>query len=698
MKTSPLSHRTVAALVLLTLSSGFTHSARAGTIDLSAAPYNAHPDDGNDDTTAINAAITAAQNGDVISFAAGTYDLISSFDAERFIKISSKTGITLQGATTNGAPATRLLRHVSVTAMATPPRTAYLFNSTNVTLRNFIVDNTPHLCTTGTITAIDPNGTYVRVQIPAALPMVANMPCYSANVWEPAVDELKQVANVSANSSPANWTIHDSANRIMQLSRSAGLTFLGNVAVGERLSWHYGWNGRSQMEAGKCTNLIIDNVIVRNAINMALLIGSTNGLTLSKIVMKPEGDQLPVGPRDGIHLSRCTGVVNLSGLEITGVRMDGLVVRTPYARITNIDASDRRVFTIATELATSQQPIASGTSLSIFSSTGNLYTRVVSSAAWVSDTNGEGIYNVTTQTDLPAFAAVDTVMKVAGLAPTSVSITDSSFKNIAGSAMILFTDHITVDNVASHRVMFPPIHLGDNTGSGACGSNITIQNSHFEESGWMPKPESDLPGLITLMNVNATYLEPKLHGVTISDNTFRSHLRGASNPAINARDTDGLTMAGNLFENVGQPLLVEASSVTNDTFTTADVVIDNDGNAVTYTEVAGSFGSSGLTGYNGSTTRFAGAGAKAAWSFTAPRTGAYAVYVYKIVHPTSDTNAKLSVGHDGGTAITYVNFATGAPGWYSLGTYNFTAGNTYTITNERSNGYLRADAVLYLQQ
>lgn len=658
--------------------------------------YFAYPDDGIDDTDEINNAITAAKDGDVVTFAAGTYDLKTRFDDERYLKISSKTGITLQGATSNGAPATKLLRHVNVEAMASPPRIFYLFNSTRVTISGFIFDNTPHLCTTGTVTAIDPAGKYVRVQIPAGLPMEAGQPCYAANLWEPSVDELKSVANVSANSSPANWTIHDATNRIMELNKSTGLTFLANTAVGDRLSWHYGWNGRSQLEVAKSNTITLDNLVVRNAINMALLIGSTHDLTLSKIVMKPEGAQLPVGPRDGIHISRCTGTVNISDLEITGVRMDGLVVRTPYADIASIASTTQ--FNLLTELATSGQTIPVGSSVTFFSSTGNPYVRLVAAATYNGDSGGRSSYTITTQTDLPSFAAVGTEMKLGGLMPASVAITDSTFKNIAGSALILFTDDITVDNLTATKVMFPAIHLGDNSGSGVCGYGITIRNSTFDRCGWMPKPESGIPGIITLAAINDTFTTPKLRDVTIETNTFRTHLASTTNPAVNAFDTDGLTLTDNVFENVRQPVLIAATSVTGDSVATSDVIVDNDNNTVTHAEATGSFGNSGLTGYNASKTRFSSStGAKATWTVTPPRTGSYDVYVYKIVHSTSDSNAKISVTHSGGTGVTYVNYTTGTSGWHKVGTYTFTGGTDYTISNERSNGYLRTDAVMLMQ-
>lgn len=45
--------------------------------------------------------------------------------------------------------------------------------------------------------------------------------------------------------------------------------------------------------------------------------------------------------------------------------------------------------------------------------------------------------------------------------------------------------------------------------------------------------------------------------------------------------------------------------------------------------------------------------------------------------------AKLSVANDGGTAVSYLNYTTGVPGWTVLGTDAFTGGSRYSRTNEK---------------
>ena len=130
-----------------------------------------------------------------------------------------------------------------------------------------------------------------------------------------------------------------------------------------------------------------------------------------------------------------------------------------------------------------------------------------------------------------------------------------------------------------------------------------------------------------------------------------------------------------------------------------DVVIDNTGNSTTYTEVSGTYNNSSLTGYSGSSRRYSGStGAKAEWTLVSPKPDTYAVYIYKVVHSNSDTHAKITATHKNGSAVNYVDYTSGSSGWVYLGTYSFSGQSGYSITNERSNGNLRADAAVFIQQ
>jgi len=112
-----------------------TFGSQATTVPISS--YGACTNDGLDDTTAINLAITKVKPRDIISFEAGVYDLITPSDQYRHIYFFNKSGITLQGAiASNGAPATTLLRHVTETNNPSPPRLINITGGSNITVSN----------------------------------------------------------------------------------------------------------------------------------------------------------------------------------------------------------------------------------------------------------------------------------------------------------------------------------------------------------------------------------------------------------------------------------------------------------------------------------------------------------------------------------------------------------------------------------
>ncbi len=129
-----------------------------------------------------------------------------------------------------------------------------------------------------------------------------------------------------------------------------------------------------------------------------------------------------------------------------------------------------------------------------------------------------------------------------------------------------------------------------------------------------------------------------------------------------------------------------------------DYYLDNDGPAAYgYTET-GTWLSSSLTGWTtGSPTRYAqchSAGHTATWRPNLAQAGNYQVFVHRIVHSGSDTNARYDVAG----STTYVNGTTGTTGWVSLGTHALAAGAAASVKLTSSgSGCARADAVKFVR-
>lgn len=110
----------------------------------------------------------------------------------------------------------------------------------------------------------------------------------------------------------------------------------------------------------------------------------------------------------------------------------------------------------------------------------------------------------------------------------------------------------------------------------------------------------------------------------------------------------------------------------------ARVIVDNDDGAPAYIE-AGSWFTSSLAGYNGSTYRYAvtvsgTATATATWQLTVPQTGTYALYAWVYPGGNRTPDAAYTVRHAGGTSEVRIDQRIRQQTWRYLGTFPFYAG------------------------
>lgn len=535
-------------------------SARAS--DVSISSYGAIADDGKDDTSAINAAVEAAKPGDSITFDVGTYDLSDPLNERQFLRIQNKQNLTLRGAVVDGEPATTLLRHVELLNRGKLPHTIWNQDNQNITLENFVLDNSSRFCTAGQVVAKDPEGTWVRVKIFDGLPMDAETGCYAANAWEntsPPV--LKKVSSLTFGNREGTWVIKNQSSRIMQLTSDEGrLRFIDWIEVGELMSWHYGTAGPNQMTSKNVDGLTLRNLRIPSAINAWTLIAFCNDVTLERIRVAPDSGQLAVGARDAFHISRCTGDLKIDDVDIEGVRMDPIVIRGAYASIHS--KSDPTHFRIAIKAAA--QPIPAGSKLGLWRESGQVEFVTVQSAQW--GTQPVRGYTIVTEVAIPEWADVGTELKIGAHLPKSISISNCDFRNNAACDVILFADDALLSNNTHLRSMFPAICMGSNNSTaGVCGSNIKILDSIFRDCGWERK--NGVIGTITMKN-NNKFATAKLSDVQIKNNKFSGIEDG---PSIYVADVEHCEISGNSFTDV-------LASVHVDQRTSAEVdVHDNTG-------------------------------------------------------------------------------------------------------------------------
>lgn len=133
--------------------------------------------------------------------------------------------------------------------------------------------------------------------------------------------------------------------------------------------------------------------------------------------------------------------------------------------------------------------------------------------------------------------------------------------------------------------------------------------------------------------------------------------------------------------------------------TCAQVVVDNDDGAPGYVET-GSWATSGSTGYDGGTYRFASPGTAdttASWTGNIAETGDLEVFVW-YVPGSNRATAKYDIQASDGTHTVFVDQTGGGLTWESLGTFSFNAGDN-SITLDAAGSYggtaVIADAVRF---
>lgn len=538
------------ALMLLS-SSHFLFSTVGNIIHVSE--YGAFPNDGNDDTKAINAAVLATKPGDTVAFEAGVYDLVSS-EGKAHVVIRSKKDITLQGVISGGEPATRLLRHVSMENREKLPQIISNRDNVNITIENFILDNYPRQTSAGVVVEKDPMGHWIRVRINDDLPMDEGMACKGANAWLPTTPPvLKNVRSLTYMKSPDLWKIYDQSERIMELhAGEKKLDFIELLDVGELITWHYGVLGQNMMENRESENVVLKNLRIPHIVNAFTNINYSRNILLKDIVFKSDNSCPSVGPRDAIHTSSNNGYLIFDNVDIEGVRQDPIVLRSRYAKISEYtDSTNFRI-----EALTGGRPIPENSTLGLWSSDGVLEYLKVQSAVYSSKpTRG---YQISTQDPIPKWANVGTELKISAFMPDKVVIKNCDFTNNAAVDIICFTDNVTMTNNTHFKSMNAAIYLGSNFSSaGVCGDNIKILNSNFNDCGWEGKGISY--GMIS-MNNNNKHQSAKITNLGIKNNTFEN---AETNAAIALDDVAGCIIEGNTFNNVLASITKSYSYVSN---------------------------------------------------------------------------------------------------------------------------------------
>jgi hypothetical protein len=539
------------------------------------ADFGAVPNDSKNDLEAIRSAIKHLNTSAVkkLIFEAGVYDLdVDDAAKNTALSISNINNLTFEGAVkANKEPATTLLRHYKFKNNLSAKNILYINNCTNFSLKNIIFDNAPRYSTAGEVVAND--GKSITVKIFDGNPVLDGSMFYCANSWDLKsksllpVESITYGGDVSSKANEYTWHIEgDPSKRLMKLNSPSAAS---KVHIGEGLSWHYGFNG-VQVLFEKCNNLNVDNVWTYNAIGFCMEAQICENIHASNVKIIAPANQLAVGSRDGWKLYACRGTVVMDNIYMEGVRWDGQNVHGSFVWPHQIISKKKIWFKKKYAAAF---PIKAGSKIGFWNGQQEVF-RIVDTSYVAKLPGNVGGFMVTFTTPVPDFVNASTLCTVYSWNINSYTLSNSTFKNIAGCASIIRNTNVSILNCKFSNVMYPLlIGAAIEEGEGGIPQNIKITGNYFESSGWMARHNVSGAIAIRTQDVNEKLdydpakkdlplplTTPYMKNITIKNNIIKNCITG-----INAAGVNGLVISGNQFINVQEKIKINAClNVVND--------------------------------------------------------------------------------------------------------------------------------------
>ena len=156
-----------------------------------------------------------------------------------------------------GKPATWLVKHNPQKNNILLPAHARFDHCNDLSISGFVFDNTPQYASAGTV--VEKGDGYVIVEVYEGLPAVDGMGCYTANIWDTATRNLKQVASLTFSEDVAKENLY------WQLSQKNGHNYMRmnsprfarSLQAGDGLSWHFGAPTMFQLALNFCNDLTL---------------------------------------------------------------------------------------------------------------------------------------------------------------------------------------------------------------------------------------------------------------------------------------------------------------------------------------------------------------------------------------------------------------------------------------------------------
>lgn len=544
----------------------FAAPLNAATV-VRVADYGAMPDDGVCDAAAIRSAIAATEGQPdvVLEFDAGVYNLkedaiITRSGHRALIFVWGQTNWTLRGAVdATGDPATVLEMNLTLENETTGATHLDIRNNTGIAVENLVLDQNPRFCTAAEVVSVNSGNNEVIIDVFEGMPHFDGMMSHSANNWDLSTRHLIKGPPVTIGFTEGlnnQWSKVPGYDRRYRITSSL---IRPKLQVGQGLSFHF------QVIAGQARTIDVygnrdahfENIFIHNVIGMAMGSGRNTNMTFRRFHMKPEGNSLAVGPRDGIHMATGnTGILFMEDIVGKGLRWDPFV---SYMRFVPIS---ERVNDHTLRLDGSSPHHSGALAATDPGGYWRFFSGDVPEERVISEVEGG---TVTFTEPLPASVQAGTLFAPGGWFWDEAIIRRSLFEDNYGTPIVWQNNNLIVEDSVFRFNAYDNIGFGPSSPTaGVFAENIVIRNNIFEDSSWEPKG-TNYRGTIITQSKSQYFTTEKYHrNILIENNLFRN-IYGDSDPAaIQIKNAGDVVIRNNrYYGSIPRPSLVEGASTEN---------------------------------------------------------------------------------------------------------------------------------------
>ncbi len=452
----------------------------------------------------------------------------------------------------NGEPATTLMGYNHGKLNETMPSILRTESGNNIEIANFRLLRNLDYCTAAVVKEI--TGSEITVEVREGCPCYDGMGTFCMNRFSP--DGSTLIGNSLTFGAGADGkTFKKIGDRLLLLDDEK---VASKIEVNDIITFHQGACEPFQCHYRRTKNLTLKNLRTVNTSGFGMLAYNVHNLYTERLVFKPEGNQLFVGPRDAFKLQQCNGEIVMKNMHVEGVRMDGQNMHSVFLVITEIiDDKTLKIFK-----RNQYDDLVIGSDMEFCFGTETVRRKITGFLGVEKTKMGEfsgHIYTVEFDS-LPEGLTTENRCFATCFEPDSYTCIDSEFVNVAGAGHLARIDNMEIVGCRYKNMMNSGILLGCEYGhwtEGGHATNIHITDCEFDSCGNTSRYKGK--GCIGIKSGGISGIYNK--NIHIENCSFKN-----SDIGVDIHDAEGVIVENCRYENIKENVQIEQE-------TTKDVII-----------------------------------------------------------------------------------------------------------------------------